>query len=61
MQTIECSLRLGAREMWSVDPFEEIVVCHSQHTSPKYINGGMDLVGGSFLPNFRYPVKELFE
>jgi Uma2 family endonuclease len=61
LRTIECSLQLGVQEMWYVDPFDEIVVCHSPHSSPKYVNGRMELIGGSALPNFRCSVEEVFE
>ena len=58
---VETSLHHGVGTVWVVDPVEEIVVVHHRGMHPRYVNGGMILVGGDDLPGFACPVAEIFE
>lgn len=58
---VDESPKCGVRSVWVIDPFETLVVCYSQDGKPVYVNGGMDLVGGPYLPGFRCRVAEVFE
>lgn len=51
----------GTQVAWVIDPDQECVeVCHST-THRQLIGSGGYLEGGSLLPNFRYPIADLFK
>ncbi len=55
------SLAAGARAVWVVDPSRESVTVHRPRRPPATLSRKDTLDGGSAVPGFRLPVREIFE
>jgi Uma2 family endonuclease len=53
-------LRLGAREVWFVEPAERRLTIHGAGQTPRVLGEADTLEGGSLLPGFRYALSRLF-
>lgn len=54
-------LTAGARAVWVVDPSRETVAVHRPGRPPETLARTEVLDGGSAVPGFRLPVREIFE
>jgi Uma2 family endonuclease len=54
--------RLGVRQVWIIIPSHRQIYCYdSPTTSPRVLNVGEELDGGTLLPGLRLPVGSLFQ
>lgn len=54
-------LAAGARAVWIVDPARQEITIHGPGRAPETLSRNDTLDGGSILPGFRLPVREIFE
>jgi hypothetical protein len=54
------SLRLGVKEMWVIDPWDETVTTHTRAGQVCYANGKLEVEVGTDWPSFRCRVDDIF-
>ena len=60
-EMVESYLEAGVPLLWLVDPTDRTVTIYRPGEEPTFVNARQELDGGSELPGFRVPVRQIFD